>query len=140
MVLSCTVERDAKLHWILRRELRISDGLVRRLKPKNAFSVNGETAHTNRIVHPGDVVTAVIEEETPDFPAEVGPLSIVYEDEALIVLDKPAGVIVHPTSNREGGTLANLLLGYYQRTGQPSAVHVLTRLDRDTMGDRKSVV
>ena len=134
MRLTCTAERTAKLQWILRRELRISDGLVRRLKPKNAFAVNGEIAHTNRIVHAGDVVTATIEEETPDFPAEVGPLSIVYEDDALIVLDKPAGVIVHPTSNRETGTLANFLLGYYQATGQASAVHVLTRLDRDTMG------
>ncbi len=134
MLLTCTVERTAKLQWILRRELRISDGLVRRLKPKNVFSVNGEAAHTNRIVHPGDVVTALIEEEAPDFPAETGDLSIVYEDESLIVLDKPQGLIVHPTFNREGGTLANFLLAYYQKTGQPCAVHVLTRLDRDTMG------
>lgn len=134
MILTCTAQRTAKLQWILRRELRISDGLVRRLKPKNAFRVNGEITHTNRVVRPGDVVTALLEEDAPDFPAQDGPLSIVYEDEALLVLDKPAGVIVHPTSNRERGTLANFLLGYYQKTGQPSAVHVLTRLDRDTRG------
>lgn len=134
MILRCTAERRAKLLWILRRELRISDGLVRRLKPKNAFAVNNEAAHTDRIVQPGDVVTALIEEDAPDFPAEEGSLSIVYEDETLIVLDKPADVIVHPTFRRETGTLANYLLGYYQKTGQPSAVHVLTRLDRDTMG------
>ena len=134
MILSCVAERTAKLQWILRRELRISDGLVRRLKPKNAFSVNGEPSHTNRIVHPGDRVTAVIEEEAPDFPAQDGPLTIVYEDESVILLDKPAGVIVHPTFTREEGTLANYLLGYYQKTGQRCAVHVLTRLDRDTMG------
>lgn len=134
MILTCTAERTAKLLWILRRELRISDGLVRRLKPKNAFAVNGEASHTNRIVHPGDVVTATIEEDVPDFPPEDGSLSIVFEDDSLIVLDKPAGVIVHPTFHRESGTLANYLLGYYQKTGQACAVHVLTRLDRDTMG------
>ena len=134
MLLSCTVGRTAKLHWILRRELRISDGLVRRLKPKNAFAVNGVPSHTRRIVQPGDVVTVRIDEDAPDFPAEDGPLSVVYEDDALIVLDKPAGVIVHPTFHRETGTLANFLFGYYRKTGQPSAVHVLTRLDRDTMG------
>ena len=134
MILTCTAERTAKLLWILRRELRISDGLVRRLKPKNAFAVNGEASHTNRIVHPGDVVTATIEEDVPDFPPEDGSLSIVFEDDSLIVLDKPAGVIVHPTFHRESGTLANFLLGYYQKTGQACAVHVLTRLDRDTMG------
>ena len=134
MILRCISNRTAKLQWILRRELRISDGLVRRLKPQNAFTVNGEIAHTNRIVQPGDVVEARIEEQTPEFPAEDGPLRIVYEDESIIVLDKSAGVIVHPTYNREGGTLANYLLGYYQKTGQHCAVHVLTRLDRDTMG------
>ena len=134
MVLTCIAAREAKLHWILRRELRISDGLVRRLKPLNAFAVNGEPSHTRRIVRPGDVVTVRIEEAAPDFPAEDGPLDVVFEDESLIVLDKPAGVIVHPTFRRETGTLANLLLGYYRRTGQACAVHVLTRLDRDTMG------
>ncbi len=134
MILRCISNRTAKLQWILRRELRISDGLVRRLKPQNAFTVNGEIAHTNRIVQAGDVVEARIEEQTPEFPAEDGPLHIVYEDESIIVLDKSAGVIVHPTYNREGGTLANYLLGYYQKTGQHCAVHVLTRLDRDTMG------
>lgn len=134
MLLSCTAERTARLHWILRRELRISDGLVRRLKPKNAFSVNGEVSHTDRIVHPGDVVTALIEEDAPDFPAEDGPISIVYEDDALIAVDKPAGIMVHPSSSRDCGTLANYLLGYYRKTGQALAVHVLTRLDRDTLG------
>ena len=134
MILRCISNRTAKLQWILRRELRISDGLVRRLKPQNAFTVNGEIAHTNRIVQPGDVVEAQIEEQTPEFPAEDGPLRIVYEDASIIVLDKSADVIVHPTYHREGGTLANYLLGYYQKTGQHCAVHVLTRLDRDTMG------
>ena len=49
-------------------------------------------------------------------------------------MDKPSGVIVHPTFSRQTGTLANYLLGHYRRTGQACAVHVLTRLDRDTMG------
>ena len=134
MLLSCTVERKTKLLSALRRELRISDGLIRRLKPLDAFAVNGVSAHTNRILLPGDRVTVRIEEPEPDFPAEDGPLEILYEDEALIALDKPAGILVHPTFSRLTGTLANRLLGYYRRTGQACGVHVLTRLDRDTMG------
>ena len=134
MVLSCTMTRKTKLLSALRRELRISDGLVRRLKPLDVFRVNGERAHTNRLLIPGDVVTVRIEEAAPDFPAEDGPLTILYEDECLIAVDKPQGVIVHPTFSRQTGTLANLLLGHYRRTGQACAVHVLTRLDRDTMG------
>lgn len=134
MVLSCTMTRKTKLLSALRRELRISDGLVRRLKPLDAFRVNGEPAHTNRLLAPGDLVEVRIEEAAPDFPAEDGPLDILYEDECLIVLDKPAGILVHPSFSRQTGTLANRLSGYYRRTGQACAVHVLTRLDRDTMG------
>ena len=134
MILRCTMERRAKLLSALRRELRISDGLVRRLKPLDAFRVNGASAHTNRILFPGDVVSVTIHEDPPDFPAEDGPLTILYEDTCLIAVDKPQGIIVHPTFARQSGTLANYLLGYYRRTNQPCAVHVLTRLDRDTMG------
>ena len=134
MELRCTMTRKAKLLSALRRELRISDGLVRRLKPLDAFRVNGERAHTNRLLVPGDVVTVTIEEAAPDFPAEDGPLDILYEDDCLIAVDKPAGLIVHPTFTRQTGTLANFLLGHYRRTGQACGVHVLTRLDRDTMG------
>lgn len=134
MILRCTVNRKTKLLSALRRELRISDGLVRRLKPQDAFRVNGLSAHTNHLLVPGDVVTVTIEEAPPDFPAEDGPLDILYEDDCLIAVDKPSGVIVHPTFSRQTGTLANYLLGHYRRTGQACAVHVLTRLDRDTMG------
>ena len=112
----------------------MSDGLVRRLKPFEPFRVNGQTAHADHVIFPGDEIRVTIEETPPDFPAEDGALSIVYEDEAIIVLDKPAGILVHPTANRLDGTLANRLLGYYKTTQQPCAVHILTRLDRDTMG------
>ena len=134
MILSCTMERNTKLLSALRRELRLTDGLVRRLKPLNAFAVNGVPAHTNHLLVPGDVVTVTLEETAPDFPAEDGPISILWEDDCLIALDKPAGLLVHPTFHRQTGTLANLLLGYYRRTGQAARVHILTRLDRDTMG------
>ena len=134
MELRCVMARRARLLSALRRELRISDGLVRRLKPLDAFRVNGESAHTDRLLVPGDVVTVRLAEAAPDFPAEDGPLDILWEDECLIAVDKPAGLIVHPTFSRQSGTLANYLLGHYRRTGQACGVHVLTRLDRDTMG------
>ena len=134
MILRCTMTRRTKLLSALRRELRISDGLVRRLKPLDVFRVNGAPAHTNLVLEPGDEVTVTLLENAPDFPAEDGPLTVLYEDECLIAVDKPQGIIVHPTFSRQSGTLANLLLGYYKRTGQACAIHVLTRLDRDTMG------
>lgn len=134
MELKVTMERKTKLLSALRRELRFSDGLIRRLKPLDVFRVNGISAHTNHPLNPGDQVSVALEEAPPDFPAEEGPLEILYEDDCLIAVDKPAGLIVHPTFHRQTGTLANLLLGYYQRTGQAAGVHIVTRLDRDTMG------
>lgn len=119
---------------ILRRELKLSSTLVRRLKYCSAYTVNGEPAHTDRPVRPGDVVRVCLDEPRPDYPAEDGPLSILYEDEALLAVDKPQGMLVHPSFSRQTGTLANRLLGYYDRTGQACAVHPVSRLDRDTFG------
>lgn len=58
----------------------------------------------------------------------------MYEDDAVIALDKPPGLLMHPSFHRNTGTLANYLAGYYQTTGQHSAVHPVSRLDRDTFG------
>lgn len=52
----------------------------------------------------------------------------------MIALDKPAGQLVHPSPRKNEGTLANALLGYYERTDQPCGIHPVTRLDRDTFG------
>lgn len=134
MILRCIMTRETRLLSALRQELRISDGLVRRLKPLDVFRVNGVSAHTNYIVRPGDAVTVALAEPPPSFPAEDGPLTILYEDECLIALDKPQGILVHPSFSRQSGTLANDLLGYYRRSSQACGIHVLTRLDRDTMG------
>ncbi len=134
MKLCHTAVRDARLLSILRRELGLSSGLVKRLKYCGAFTVNGASARTDFPVRAGDVVEVSLDEAAPDYPAEDGPLSILYEDEALIAVDKPAGMLVHPSFARNTGTLANRLLGYYRRTGQACAVHPVSRLDRDTFG------
>lgn len=134
MELSCTAAREAKLLSILRRELGLSSTLVKRLKFRAAFTVNGQPAYTDCPVHPGDMIRVCLDEATPDYPAEHGPLRILYEDDALLAVDKPPGMLVHPSFSRNTGTLANYLLGYYAETGQASAVHPVSRLDRDTFG------
>lgn len=134
MELTCTSQRDAKLLSVLRRELALSSGLVKRLKYRGAFTVNGEIVHTDFPVKIGDVVRVRLDEDVPDYPAQEGDLHILYEDDALIAVDKPAGILVHPSFSRNAGTLANFLLGYYEKTAQPCAVHPVSRLDRDTFG------
>jgi len=134
MELRCVAERSCPLLSILRRELGMSSSLVGRLKYQHVFSVNGKPQFTNYPVSPGDVISVPLDEPEPDYPAEPGELRILYEDESLLALDKPAGLIMHPSSCRMTGTLANRVVAYYQTSGQASAFHPVSRLDRDTFG------
>ena len=135
MTLECTAEREGKLLSFLRRELGMSVGLVKRLKFKNCFFVDGESAFTDRKILPGQKITVLVRENAQeDFTPEDTPLHILYEDDSLLAVDKPAGVIVHPTFYRTEGTLLTAVMGYYERTGQDCAVHAVNRLDRDTLG------
>ena len=134
MVLHLTAQRRGKLVSFLRRELGLSSSLVKRLKWRGAFLVNGEIAHTDRVVEAGEEITVVLSEDAPDYPAEDGALDILYEDDAILALDKPAGILMHPSFHRNTGTLANFVAGYYAKSGQPCAVHPVSRLDRDTFG------
>ena len=134
MELKHTATRDGRLSSFLRQEMKMSTGLVNRLKWQDKLFVNGIPRHTDFQVQPRDVITVPLEEETPEYPAEDGPVSILYEDADILAVDKPAGMLIHPSHTRFTGTLANFVLGYYRRTGQESAFHPLTRLDRDTFG------
>ena len=134
MELRITARRAGRLSSFLRGELKMSTGLMNRLKWGNAIRVNGLAQHTDYPVKPGDVITVALEEEAPEYPAEEGPLTILFEDDWLLAVDKPAGLLIHPSRAKNSGTLANFVAGYYQKTGQKSAFHPLTRLDRDTFG------
>ena len=134
MELNHTALHEGRLSKILREEMGLSAGLMNRLKWTGALKVNGQSVHTDFPVQPGDTVTAVVEEESPDYPAEDLPLTILYEDDFLLAVDKPQGMLIHPSSARNTGTLANAVAGYYRRTGSTGAFHPLTRLDRDTFG------
>ena len=85
-------------------------------------------------VRAGDVITVVTDEPEPEYPAEHEPICILFEDAHFLAVDKPAGMLIHPSRSRNDGTLANRIVGYYQRTGQRCAFHPITRLDRDTFG------
>lgn len=129
-----TATRQGRLSSFLREEMGMSAGLMNRLKWQNAIFVNGTPQHTDFPVNPGDIITVPLDEPAPEYPAEDGDLAVIYEDAHLLAVDKPAGMLVHPSRARNTGTLANLVVGYYQKTEQRSAFHPLTRLDRDTYG------
>ena len=128
------LREKTKLLSLLRREFGLSAGLVKRLKWQNALFVNGAPAHTDAPVTPGDRVRVVLEERTEGFEPEPLPLSILYEDECFLAVDKPSGMLVHPSPQKNSGTLANGVLYHLLARGEASGVHPVTRLDRDTFG------
>ena len=134
MELTLIAQRNGRLSSFLKTELRMSTGLMNKVKWADGLRVGGISCHTDYQVAPGDVIRVFLEEPVPDYPAEDGPLNILYEDAYFLAVDKPAGMLIHPSRNRNTGTLANFVQGYYEKTHQQGAFHPLTRLDRDTFG------
>ena len=112
----------------------MSAGLINRLKWHEKILVNGKPEHTDFAVQTGDTITVLLYAPQVEYPAEQGDLTILYEDDHVLAVDKPAGMLIHPSRSRNTGTLANFVMGYYEKTGQSCAFHPLTRLDRDTFG------
>ena len=134
MELRHTAILGGRLSTVLKEEMKMSTGLMNRLKWQDLLFVNGVPRHTDFAVNPGDVITVPLDEPEPDYPAEDGELTILYEDDHILAVDKPAGMLIHPSHCKNTGTLANRVLGYFNRTGQRCAFHPVTRLDRDTFG------
>ena len=134
MQLTHIARRSGRLSSFLREEMEMSAGLMNRLKWQDKLYVNGVPRHTDYPVAPGDVITVPLEEPEPQYPAQEGSLTILYEDEHILAVDKPAGMLIHPSRSQFTDTLANFVAGYYQKTGQAAAFHPVTRLDRDTFG------
>ena len=134
MELTCVATRTGRLSSFLKGELKMSTGLMNKLKWGDAIRVNGEPQHTDFSVSPGDRITVCLDEPPIEYPAQQGHLEILYEDDHILVVDKPAGMLIHPSRSQNTDTLANLVAGYYEATAQKCAFHPVTRLDRDTFG------
>ena len=97
--------------------------------------LDGQRARPRDTVRAGAALTldARLEEET-DWRAQELPLTVLYEDEHLLVIDKPAGVVVHPGAGNPGGTLVNALLHYRPALQNLPRGGIVHRLDKDTSG------
>lgn len=127
-------QRDGRLSAILKEDMGVSSGLMNRAKWAGNILVNGQNQHTDYPVRSGDRVTVLMPETPESYAPEAGSLDILYEDEWFLTVDKPAGMLIHPSRSCNSGTLANFVVGYYAAKGELSAFHPLTRLDRDTFG------
>ncbi|MEO7137815.1 MAG: RluA family pseudouridine synthase [Gemmatimonadales bacterium] len=134
-VLSLETER---LDRFLADQMSISRTQAARLVADKRVTVNGKVARASRLLLRGEIVIVLIPEHEPPrtlVPAAI-PLTLVFEDEHLAIIDKPAGLVVHPAPGHWDDTLVNALIARGTTlaggaAGRPGIVH---RLDRDTSG------
>ena len=138
--LTLTLEKSDRLDKVLTAELGISRSTVQSWLKADLVKVNGEFVKSNYKAQNGDVVTILKkEEEVVTIQPENIPLDIIYEDDVLIVVNKPSGMVVHPSKGHYSGTLVNALLYHSNSLSdstseeiyRPGLVH---RIDKDTSG------
>lgn len=124
------------LRTVLRSRLGVSRKLLSRLKmTERGITVNGERKYIDVKVKAGDrVAVRMIEETSDDIMPQPMPLDIIYEDEELLVLNKEAGLIVHPTHGHYTGTIANGVVHYWRERGECFRFRPVHRLDQETSG------
>lgn len=134
-------EADQRLDRVLTAHIEeASRSYVAGLIERGHVRVNGETAiKTSHKLKVGDVVSVSIPPPEPSkLEAEDIPLSIVYEDADFLVVDKPAGMVVHPAPGHSGGTLVNAILAHVPNLeldmGDEARPGIVHRLDKDTSG------
>ena len=105
-------------------------------KQENGILLNSIWSYVSTILHTGDILTlTLIEDESSEkIPPINLPLHILYEDEDILVVNKPADMPIHPSLNNYENTLANAVAYYYAKQNIPFVFRCINRLDRDTTG------
>ena len=131
-----SLEKPHKISGFLKEKGYSRQNLVDLRKDELAICLNGTYVHMNHMIEEGDVLTVWIRET--DNSGQIRPVklpfSIVYEDEDLLVINKPPGMPVHPSRGNPENSLGNALAWYFKEQGVPFVFRCINRLDRDTSG------
>lgn len=124
------------LKTVLSRKLGVSRKLMSKIKlTERGVLLNGERVYISVPVKIGDLVSISLQKETStDILPQPIPFEIVYEDSAILVVNKAAGIIVHPTHGHYTDTLANGVVHYWQEKGEQVRFRPIHRLDQETSG------
>ena len=124
------------VYSVLRRQFNLSATLTRRLKRAQAVLCGGSPVFTDYRLAAGETVSVDVEAAEPpcDILPEPGSIRVLLETEALLAVNKPAGILIHPSHAKNTGTLANHVAQYLTDTRGSGVCHAVNRLDRDTSG------
>lgn len=128
------VDRDLKIKDLLIDELNFSVRSISKMKRDKNIYKNGQPTKPTSMAKPGDIIEIEINEEKAGFEGQDLGIAIVYEDQDLIVADKPPFMVVHPTKSHFDGTLANAITYHIGRIGEDCRIRFVNRLDMNTSG------
>jgi pseudouridine synthase, RluA family len=124
-----------KIREYLKSEIQLSTRLIRGASKEGRIKVNGKIIKMDYVIKAGDKIKIQIDkEETQNIEPEEIDLQVVYEDNDVLVVDKPPFMVVHPTRSHQNGTLANGALNYFMKKGENCIVRLVSRLDMNTSG------
>ncbi len=127
-----------QLSEILKRRFGVSEMLLRRIKrTENGILLNGKNVYTIDVVSVGDKIEVILEPEEKSSPGVVpteGELDILYENEDVLVVNKPADIAVHPSHGHFDTSLGNIVMWYYTNKGENFVFRPINRLDRGVSG------
>lgn len=121
---------------VLKAEFSMSDRLLLKLKKLDRIYLNGNVTSVNHSVSENDLIECYLdyEEDNSNIVPTKMPLNIIYEDEAYIVVNKPAGIPVHPSMDHYTDSLSNGIAFYFNQIGLKKKIRPVNRLDKDTSG------
>lgn len=127
-------DEGRKIKYFVRSDMQVSYHQFSSLKMHNGLLVNGSAVHANHILHAGDEVTVLLEDNARETAIpEEGPVNIVYEDEDIIILNKPTPLACQCSPKQPSNTLENRLAWHY-RDIEGFVFRPLNRLDKGTSG------
>ncbi|MGM0841294.1 MAG: RluA family pseudouridine synthase [Bacillota bacterium] len=127
--------KNVTIETILRNHWQAPKKLIHSLRMAGDIKVNGESISWTQPLSPGDTLQLHLFKEVEyDVPPTYGEIDVLFEDDHLIVINKPAGIDTHPNHPKETDSLANLVAFHYQARGKSCRVLHIHRLDHDTSG------
>ncbi len=128
------VKKERQIKELLRLNFNLSSRLNKKIKRENLILLNSKPVKTYLLPDVGDILSISMPEEVSDFIPEPIPIEIVYEDDDLLVINKQAGIVVHPTKGHHSHTMANGVMNYMLESKQSFKIRFINRLDMETSG------